>query len=119
MHNCSVVPAGQAEALVAATPAGALSPGATHAAPTEHCSHHSADSSHPAKTTVSCSDFGRPGPDLRPAFGVDAVVAQPGFDPGWQDFVLRPVSLFGGDRPLDDGHGRLRPLHLQKSVLLI
>ncbi len=83
------------------------------------CGHHVADDAAAPKASMPCSDLGRVAPDLRPSIGVVDVPVQVSFDSRWLERGLRPVSAAGVLRPQDDGRWRPRPLHLQKSVLLI
>jgi hypothetical protein len=120
LHHCHLAVAGDATPLAMAD--GAL-PGALDA-PTQvpalqPACHQDAEPVSPAKSTVSCGDLGRGGPDLRPAFGFDSAVTHPRFDAHWHERAEQALASFGGLRPRDDGRGRLRPLHLQKSALLI
>ena len=88
--------------------------------PLHHCNHHVADGAKSQKATVSCSDLGRAGPDLRPSVAVDSVLVHVSFDSRWHERELGSTSNSGALRPRDDARWRpARPLHLQKSVLLI
>jgi hypothetical protein len=120
LHHCNVAAAADRAAtaqagavLDAAAAALSAGPGAAH------CHQHAADDGQPAKPGVRCGDLGRAAPDLRPTAVADVVLAHVTWDAGWLHRGLRPVNLNGAPRPLDDGRWRVRPLHLQKAVLLI
>jgi hypothetical protein len=84
------------------------------------CHHHVADDDSPAGSPVACSDLVRAVSDLRPAAALDMDLAYVSWDARWLDSrLLALAQQQGAPRPLDDGHWRNRPLHLQKSVLLI
>jgi hypothetical protein len=117
LHQCNLAFAGDGAPVARADAAPA---DAATVAPWQQPScHQVAEPVQPAKSVVSCGDLGRVGPDLRPAVNVDAAVARSSFDAGWQERSERAAPSSGGLRPRDDGRWRLRPLHLQKSVLLI
>ncbi len=118
LHHCNLAMAGSAHAG-AATAAPATAAPAQVDLTSAHCSHHLADGAKAPKASMSCSDLGRAGPDLRPSVAVDDVLVHVSFDARWQERGLRPVSGSSESRPQDDGRWRPRPLHLQKSVLLI
>lgn len=120
LHHCNLAVAGTAgpSALASVAPAGAADASAEAPRQQPSC-HQSAEPVQPAQSTVSCSDLGRVGPDLRPAFNVDSAVTYVSFDARWTERAEEALASFGGLRPRDDGRWRLRPLHLQKSVLLI
>lgn len=120
LHHCNLAVAGGAlpSARADAAPGGATD--ATITAPRLQPScHQVAEPLQPSKSSVSCSDLGRVGPDLRPAVDVDSAIAYVSFDARWTERAEQAVASFGGLRPRDDGRWRFRPLHLQKSVLLI
>jgi len=111
LHQCNLaLAAPTSTAATLATPAAVAAP--------SHC-HQAAEPTQPAGTIVHCSDLGSAAPDLRPTVALDTALVHVSFDSRWLERSLRPVTLPGGARPLDDGRWRLRPLHLQKSALLI
>jgi hypothetical protein len=122
LHHCnlafaaadggSTVTAGATITGVAGTPADAAGAAA-------HCGHQVADATQPVPSRMSCSDLGSAVPDLRPTTGIDATLVHVRFDAGWLERGLHPVQPSARQRPLDDGRWRQRPLHLQKSALLI
>jgi hypothetical protein len=120
LHHCNLAFAGADAPTTLADRAAHGATGAATSAPLPQppC-HQVADPAQPAKSTMSCSDLGRVGPDLRPAFNVDTAVTYVSFDARWHERAGQAIASFGGLRPRDDGRWRLRPLHLQKSVLLI
>jgi len=120
LHHCNLAFAGASTptSLQGAPPPGAADVTTTAPLLQPPC-HQGAEVGQPAKSTVSCSDLGRVGPDLRPAFNVDSAVTHIRFDAHWHERAEQAVASFGGLRPRDDGRWRLRPLHLQKSALLI
>ncbi len=119
LHHCNLAAAGTSQPFPTGSATLAVADAATANTLSQPPCHQVTDPAQPGKSTVSCGDLGRAGPDLRPAPGVDAVVAYVSFDARWQDRARQGVAAFGGLRPRDDGRWRLRPLHLQKSVLLI
>ena len=112
LHHCNLAVAGGAETRPAAT---MLPDTEAHAA---HCHQLADPAGQPAESSMSCSDLGRAGPDLRPSLTIDVVLVQLSFDARGRDPGLRPVSR-RGERPQDDGRWHPRRLHLQKSVLLV
>lgn len=69
---------------------------------------------------VVCSDLVRGVLDLRMPVALDMDLAYVSWDARWLDFRrLALTQQRGAPRPPDDGRWRYRPLHLQKSVLLI
>jgi hypothetical protein len=109
LHHCNLAFAGPAHG---AQPALA-------AAPAPHCHQVAPSAPPPSHAVVSCSDLGRAGPDLRPAPVIDAGPFLVSSDARWQRRDPGPAARSAAVRPLDDGRWRLRPLHLQKSSLLI
>jgi hypothetical protein len=119
LHHCNLAFAGaDAPATLADRPSHTADAATATPLPQPPC-HQVTDPAQPVKSTVSCSDLGRVGPDLRPAFNVDTAVTYVSFDARWHERAGQAIASFGGLRPRDDGRWRLRPLHLQKSVLLI
>lgn len=120
LHHCNLAAAG---AWQPASPAGSapliVADATTAPALAQLPCHQVADPAQPARSTVSCTDLGRVGPDLRPVLNLDTAVTYVSFDARWHERAQQAVTSFGGLRPRDDGGWRLRPLHLQKSVLLI
>lgn len=112
LHHCNLAVAGGAEARPAATMVTGTD---AHAA---HCHQVADPAGQPAESSMSCSDLGRAGPDLRPSLTIDVVLVQLSFDARGRDPGLHPVSR-RGERPQDDGRWHPRRLHLQKSVLLV
>jgi hypothetical protein len=118
LHHCNLAFAGTVASLSDVAPPGALDAPTTTPQLQPAC-HQGGEPSGPATSPVSCSDLGRAGPDLRPALSVDSAITHVRFDSRWHERAGQAVASFGGWRPRDDGRGRLRPLHLQKSALLI
>jgi hypothetical protein len=118
LHHCNLAAAGQAQAVVADGSRATVSPARDELAPVD-CSHHASDGAKSTAATVSCSDLGRAGPDSRPSIAVDTVPMHGTFDSRWHERTPRAHPASGVPRPQDDGRWRYRPLHLQKSALLI
>ena len=112
LHHCNLAVAGGAETRPAAT---MMTGTDAHAA---HCHQVADPAGQQAESSMSCSDLGRAGPDLRPSLTIDVVLVQLSFDARGRDPGLHPVSR-RGERPQDDGRWHPRRLHLQKSVLLV
>jgi hypothetical protein len=120
LHHCNLAFAGSPAESASAEVAPPGTAGATALAPRLQPScHQAAEPAQPAESTVSCGDLGRVAPDLRPAVSVDTAFPYVSFDAHWNERAGQAVASFAGLRPRDDGRWRLRPLHLQKSVLLI
>ena len=119
LHHCNLAVADPVHAGVGMGSHAAASP-AQDDLTRVHCNHHVADGAKSQKATVSCSDLGSAGPDLRPSVAVDSVLVHVSFDSRWHERELGSTSNSGALRPRDDARWRpARPLHLQKSVLLI
>jgi len=120
LHHCNLAFAGTVTPSALADRAPDSAADATATAPLwQPTCHQAAEPAQPATSTVSCNDLGRVGPDLRPAFNFDSAVTHIRFDANWHERAEQAVASFGGLRPRDEGRWRLRPLHLQKSALLI
>ena len=119
VHQCNLAFAGTARAALPAAGSATIDAAKVVTELEPSGCHQVADPSQFAKSTVSCSDLGRVAPDLRPSLVVDTVLVHVSFDARWFEQGLRPVALSGTERSYDDGRWRIRPLHLQKSTLLI
>ena len=85
---------------------------------TWHC-HQTVDNARQGDAVVPCIHLGRVGPDLRPSRVIDATSVILRWNASWLDHTLRPITLSGMRRAVEDRSRRYRPPHRQQAILLI